>query len=981
MDGKLGPDLRLRAAITDQQMPYQPDGNTQNVQGLDNVFIELSGSRFTLVGGDILVQGHSQTPGFLRYSRNIQGLTVSAGTKEGLIFLSGGVMKGRFASTVLQVSDGVQGPYRITSPQGDGFVTVLANSERVYLDGRLLQRGFNGDYVIDYNLGEIQFTSRTLITRYSRVRIEYEYTNLAFPRSLVRFGHNRTWKRGTLAVEYLRESDSPNRSFYTDQSALLTAGSANLAGTPLTVPKADSTGFRSGTIQYKKENRLLTDGSEVTVWKYSVHPDSAHFTVAFTFVGQGRGNYVESGVVAFGKIYTWIDPDASGPRGSYEPGLAVQPPSRKQMLTVAGLLNVGRFETIASEIAFSANDANLLLDQSTQGTAYRFSMNSAGRSLPVQGFRLNAGITTELTTASFASFDRYRDVEFDRDWSLAGAQASVPSDEGLFRAHVSAADSLGNQLGYSVAFRHRKDYRGIQQSGNLSVRRGDYSFTSDLFLLDAASTGETSTWRRWIASLLREGKVVNPGYTFRAEQNITSDESQDSIRSSAGYFAEHLAFVSVDPSERGSVRMSQAFRTDFMPLGGRMEPFTRSRTTHASTAWTSGSHRLDAAVNIRDIEYTAVAASDKSVSGRVDWRGSFARNAVRTDIAYSVGSGRELKKNYGFVPVPVGQGTHTWRDDNNDGVAELGEFFDAINPDERSYIRVLLPTSEYIPAYSSLISARLTADAPRSWRTAAGVRRVASLLSFAANLNRDARTSSGELRDRLTGGWNSAARDQLIGGKHQFRSTLYVNRVSPKYGAEVSYADQLTQRVTTLGWENTGQSGWSAAARISLTSRIVLKLSGGHGSRSSGSDYLQGRTYAYTFSSLRPELTWTPLTHLRLSVYMLAQQKGEKPEPSEHPASLAKQSDGGFEARWIQGESGSLQAEVRSSFIDFRGIEQSALGYDLLGGLRPGQNFVCTVNWNKRLVSGLQLQLSYDGRKSPGMNIVHLGRVTVSAVF
>jgi hypothetical protein len=983
MEGKLGPDLRLRATITDRQMPYQPEGNTQNLQGLDNIFIELSGSKFTLVGGDVLAQRSTQIPGFLRYSRNIQGLTLTVGGTQGRTFFSAGAMKGRFTSTILEVVDGTLGPYRITAPQSEGFVTILANSERVYLDGQLLHRGFNADYVIDYNLGEIQFTSRILITRYSRVRVEYEYTNLAYPRSLLSIGHERKGKRGTVAVEYYHESDSPNRSFYSDLTLSPTVASTGSVDAHLVMPKADSTGFRSGTIQYKKEKRVLGDGSEVTVWKYSVNPDSAHYSVRFSFVGQGRGNYIEAGVVAFGKIYAWVEPDAAGPRGSYEPGISVPPPSRKQMITLNGSLKAGEYESLSTELASSSTDTDLLTGNAARGAAYKLSLSTAGRALPIPGWRLMAGANAEVISASFAPVDRYRDVEFDRDWSVTPVQSSAPSQEGLFQAHISAVDSIGNLLGYTLGVRHRKGYRGVQQSGKLVMRHDKWALMSDLFLLDAESTGEVSTWRKWTASVRREGRGIAPGYSFRTERNVArSPELPDTVISSAGYFTEHLAFVNIDRSEKGFVRLSQAFRTDFIPLDGTMTPFTRSSTTQASSAWTSGSQRVDLAVNVRDIEYlTTVDASDQDVSGRADWRGSFAKNAVRTEVAYSAGSGRELKKNYGFVPVPVGQGTHTWRDNNANGLAELDEFFEAINPDERSHIRMLLPTPEYVPAFSSLISARLTADMPRAWRSATGFRKLASLLSFAANLNRDARTSSQEFYHRLTGGWGTVARSHLIGGKQQFRSALYINRASPKYGAELSYADHLTQRTTTLGWESTGQSGWWGMARVALASRTVLKLSGGQGTRSSGSDYLQGRSYRYTLRSLKPELIWTPLASLRLSGYWQTQYKGEKPEPAEHPGSQAKQSEAGLEARWFQGDSGSLQAEVRSSYIDFTGVEQSALGYDLLGGLRPGRNFVCTVNWTRKLVNGLQLQLSYDGRKSPGMEVVHLGRVSVSALF
>ena len=71
------------------------------------------------------------------------------------------------------LQEGVQGPYRLQGQNGEAYITVIANSERVYFDGRLLTRGFDYDYVIDYNSAEITFTPYLLVTRYNRMRVDF----------------------------------------------------------------------------------------------------------------------------------------------------------------------------------------------------------------------------------------------------------------------------------------------------------------------------------------------------------------------------------------------------------------------------------------------------------------------------------------------------------------------------------------------------------------------------------------------------------------------------------------------------------------------------------------------------------------------------------------------------------------------------------------------------------------------------------------
>ena len=72
---------------------------------------------------------------------------------------------------------GYKGPYRLTSNQGNKDISIISASEKVWVEGELMIRGANYDYVIDYSLAEITFTAKRLIHSDIDIFVEYEYVD------------------------------------------------------------------------------------------------------------------------------------------------------------------------------------------------------------------------------------------------------------------------------------------------------------------------------------------------------------------------------------------------------------------------------------------------------------------------------------------------------------------------------------------------------------------------------------------------------------------------------------------------------------------------------------------------------------------------------------------------------------------------------------------------------------------------------------
>jgi hypothetical protein len=67
--------------------------------------------------------------------------------------------------------------------------------------------------------------------------------------------------------------------------------------------------------------------------------------------------------------------------------------------------------------------------------------------------------------------------------------------------------------------------------------------------------------------------------------------------------------------------------------------------------------------------------------------------------------------------------------------------------------------------------------------------------------------------------------------------------------------------------------------------------------------------------------------------------------------------------------------------IAYNGTVNSTTGYEMLEGLKPGENFTWRAGWQQSLGQSLQLTLGYEGRKTPDNKPIHTGNAQVRAMF
>ncbi|NTW34117.1 MAG: hypothetical protein HGB12_16115, partial [Bacteroidetes bacterium] len=89
----------------------------------------------------------------------------------------------------------------------------------------------------------------------------------------------------------------------------------------------------------------------------------------------------------------------------------------------------------------------------------------------------------------------------------------------------------------------------------------------------------------------------------------------------------------------------------------------------------------------------------------------------------------------------------------------------------------------------------------------------------------------------------------------------------------------------------------------------------------------------------------------------------------------------GFETKYNVLSKGSLIFKFEYIKIAYNSPENSTIAYEMLEGLKKGDNSTWNLSYQRNISTNLQLDLSYNGRKSIGSKIIHVGSVQLRAYF
>ena len=1007
VEGEVAPGINLQAELTDEDTPLIPEGVTRQFDQFDRIRIGFESRHGRVDLGDFNAVLQKTRYGVLR--RKLQGASVSTESLPvdsrlvNSVQVSAGaaISRGQFHSVDVAILDGVQGPYRLTGAAGERFILILPGSERVYLDGILLQPGVGQDYVLDYALGELTFTARHVMGRDRRVRIDYEYTTNRYTRTMtfteasIGMGGSAGTPWATMTFGGIREADG---DAFLDESGLTSADSVLIAMSidgSVRIDGATRVTYDPEALYTQYVRQEVASGE--SIYRELTHvpgPDEPVFRVPFSFIGPGLGDYRRIPSQSGGISYEWVGEG----QGAYIAARTLPVPSRKMLgeirLRIEELPGL-RFE---AGVAGSSLDRNRL--SPGNGSEVDGSMVDASirtHALPLGGgWVAMADVSVQHRSAEFETFERVRPVEFIREWGLPvlsespfgallpGAGERLGEGTVRFARPDSSSISFGAgvlEVGEALRSRRREVAFHLNVLSRTQIRgshqqlESEGSFPSSFRTarqfsrIRFQSSDVSSRWQPFVEGESDQWKLQGAGQL----PGLVASQQSRRIPYISGRIGVTRTWAAHAVGVSGSIKQEDDLSIDGASLltGSRIEvvqgdwewePTSRIRTSSLVGWRRARPNGADAAFP------TDSAASESALL--VGWEGQIRSGSVGTvRWNYDVRSEQTAALQEVFIRIGPERGNYVWQDVNEDGQIQLDEFFPETTPGEGEYAQTFFPSDSLesvTTAHARLGYTWMPVSSSPTWKRVS----LATTVDVRETSRSSNRTDVYLLRP-------SALRQagETVSGRVRLNQRLGLYPLRRDRDMIFSLLRVASLSELASGGESTEQSLAGLEIRDELVPDLDLTFEASVGNESSDSERFSTRSFDISRWEVRPGSVFRSGAWRFQTEWMFSHgtESASNATVRTHRVPL--------DAFWSRNQ---MNWRAGVEWSDSRISGGAPLGlqlFELTEGRGAGTSWMWHLHLDLQLTEIMSATLRYDGRSPTGRPPVHTGRFQLSARF
>ena len=989
LSGELSQNVKIKAVISDNNIPVQPDGNTQLLQDFDQVYIQLYNDNWKLTAGDFRI--NKPKSHFMVFDKRLRGggftarFNVNKRTSNTLS-VNAALSRGKFSRNIIQGVEGNQGPYRLTGAENEAYIIILSGTEEVFVDGKKLVRGQENDYIIDYNKSEVIFTANQPINKDKRIVVEFQYSAQAFSRSLFQISDNFKTEKLNLNFNLYSEQDSKNQPLLqdlTDENKVLLENIGNDIDQAI-VSSATQVEFSNDRVLYKV---LIDSVSGDSIYVYSTNSDSARYQLAFSSVGLGNGDYLEIPSNANGRVFEYTAPINGIRQGEYMPVVLLITPKKKQMFTLGGDYQWNRNTKVKFEGVVTTNDVNTFSsigNESNTGAGFLVGVENTKQITndTIAPWFMRTKVSYENRTDNFEEVQRYRSVEFDRNWNVRGQTLSgmqhVPSLEiGLTRK------KLGDLSYQFKSFLSGESYQGYRHQlvSNLDNTKFTAKFIGSL-LSTKGSLG-SSDFNRHKALLQKKYEHINIGFRDDFEHNLKTLPAADTLSQTSYSFWEWEAFITNGDSAKNKYKVAYINRVNSNVKDNGLQQSTLAQSVLGQLQLISNPRaqlKLSSQYRVLEVKDSNLFSGDpeQSLTNRIDYSLRLLKGVISLSSFYEIGSGLVEEQSFIYVEVPAGTGVYTWVDYNDNGVAEQNEFETAKFQDQANFIRVLAQTNNFEKVYRTQFNQSVFINPSVVWKSKKGIRKFASKFSNQFAYRVDRKTDDNSIETWVDPFSANVADSSIKSLNSSFRNTVYLNRANRLWSMDYTYQEISAKILQTNGLSATDDYFHQVNFRYNMSKIYQLNLEGKQGRKGSGAEFYSNRNYQISYNSIKPSITYLQGSGVKIKLFFEQTSKSNQLELGGE-SNLSKKFGSEINVRKV----GKGSMIISGSYLinEYDGDVNSPISFQILEGLQPGRNGLWEVTYQRTIAKYLQLNLRYNGRVSESDPVIHTGSVQVRAFF
>ena len=981
LTGKIGDDFEMVAALTDNQVPFQPSGNTQQIQEFDKIYIQIFNKKNHFTIGDYDFRSNDHI--FLKVNRKSQGFQYIFNNKDSIqstyIQTSNSVVKGKYQRILFNGKEGIQGPYKLHGINNEPFIVVLAGTERIYLDGKLLTRGEENDYIIDYNTAELTFTAKNHITKDSRIIAEFEYSDRNYSRFSTFNKLQFKNEKAMLQFQIFHEFDAKNQTLQQELSdyeknILSQAGNDE---NKMIVPFISLDTIRNeNQIYYKLIDTIVNGITYDSVLVYSTD-STAIYKAGFTYVGKNKGNYVQISSSANGRVFKWIAPVNNVPQGNFEPIKKLIAPVKHTVVATTLSYQLLKKTNISVDVAFSDFDKNTFSNKDNnknKGLALRTALNqkltneNSKHQLSYDGYFQHISV-------KYVSPEHFKSIEFQRDWNYQNLYLNDELQTGMrlnynFRKHLQA--NIGND--WLIV---GNNYRANKKNSNVIFRPQRWNFNHSASLLNTEQKNVNTKFFRHYSTNEKIFSIFKLGLKTSIEDNLWHIKSNDSLLSNSFKFYQWNSYFGSSDTCKWQWLVRYGQREDYFPKNNKLhKSFTTQEAGLEIQSDISKRFLMKSVLSIRDVKlHTDTNLSkEQNILSKNEFSLRIAKNSINIATVHETNAGIEPKRHFTYIEVPPGQGIYTWIDYNQNAIKELNEFEVAKYPDQATYIRIFSTTLDYIRVYSSKISQIIHIRPELCWSNSNGIKKFLTNFSNLSSFQQEVKTTSNDIIQKILPIQTNDSNQLLV--NNLFRNVFSIRKNHPVWSIDYIYQRQQNGQLLIQGIDSRVFLQHNLTLRWNFLSAYSLFISPSVGYKKFESEFFYSKSYYIKFKQLENNFYIQPDNFTRIGI-------GNKYTEKENKIGTEKLKATAINFELTKNIQSDNQINLKSELIQnkYNGNTNTSIAYEILDALQPGWNLINTIRFQRNLSSKIQMVITYQSRSSKNNKTIHTGNVEIRAWF